>query len=60
MVGAMLNANLFHHLLDAGFTLLDRNTVVQQGQFDIFGNRELVNQVKTLKNKSDVFFTDIG
>ena len=54
MLGAMGDADLVEHPVDARLALAGRDVVIEQGKLDIFADRQFVDQVEALEDEADV------
>src|SRR5690242_18702040 len=60
MLGAMRNSDLVEHALDAALPLRRWDVVIEQSEFDILADRELVDQIEALEDEADVVLARLG
>jgi hypothetical protein len=60
MITAVHDLHFVQHFLHTLFPFVTFYTQIDQGQFHVFENGQLINQVKTLEYKSDIPFPEIG
>ena len=58
VLGAVRHAHAIHHLGNLLLALAGGHLVVEQGQLDVLGHRQFVDQVEALENEADVLLAD--
>ena len=56
----MHDLHLFQNLVDHFFPFRCCNAKIQEREFDVFEHRQLIDQIETLKDKTDVRFPHVG